>query len=53
MEIPALLADVTPEWLTAALGTEVIGVEMNRIGEGEGFTGQVGHVSIAYGGESD
>jgi aminoglycoside phosphotransferase (APT) family kinase protein len=45
-EIPIALADLTPGWLSGALGREVTGVEMEPIGEGVGIVGQLARVHL-------
>jgi len=51
MHIPALLDEITTGWLSQALGYEVKNLEIQAIGTGEGFTGQVARISLDYGGE--
>lgn len=55
LPIPAVLDDVTPEWLTAALRAsgalreaKVASVSAELIGAGEGFLGQVGRLAPTY-----
>lgn len=56
--IPGRLADLSPEWFTATLrqcgaldaSCSVTGIEVAQLGEGEGFLGELGRVSLTYGG---
>lgn len=47
LSIPLRLDDLTPEWLTAALGHEVTGVTFDPIGEGIGIVGQLSRLHLA------
>ncbi|MAT19728.1 MAG: hypothetical protein CL419_00980 [Acidimicrobiaceae bacterium] len=53
MDIPALLNEVTPQWLTDALGHTVTSVAVDQIGKGEGFTGQVARLDLTYDGATE
>ena len=44
--IPELITELTPEWLSAALGHEVTSVEMESIGEGVGIVGQLARLQL-------
>ena len=44
--VPQRLEDLTPEWLSAAMETEVSGVEMESIGEGVGIVGQLARLRL-------
>jgi hypothetical protein len=52
--IPSSIADITPEWLTAvftesgASPVAVTAVEVSRIGEGVGFTGEIHRIALSY-----
>jgi hypothetical protein len=46
VRVPAGPEDVTPEWLTSVLRTEVATAEWQTIGQGFGFTGLVGRVTM-------
>lgn len=51
--IPETPADLTPEWLTAALShggptTQVTGARWERVGQEYGFTGLVGRIHLRY-----
>ena len=54
-EIPALLDELTPEWLTATLrerallrDARVTAVSRERLGEGAGFVGQIARLSLSF-----
>ena len=49
---PQSLTDVTVDWMAAALGVELNGIDVCRIAEGHGFMGQLGRVTL-YSGESN
>ncbi|MCC6267793.1 MAG: phosphotransferase [Dehalococcoidia bacterium] len=57
LRIPAGVNSVTPDWLTAALGTvlapgsRVRAVDSTRIGEGSGFLGELARMKLAYEGD--
>ena len=58
--IPATLAGMTPDWLTAVLhesgalaGERVVSARWERIGQEYGFTGLVGRVRLGYSGGRD
>jgi len=44
--IPGQLSDLTPEWLTGVMGSEVTAVEMDSIGEGVGIVGQLARLRL-------
>jgi Phosphotransferase enzyme family len=46
VRLPAGPEDVTPEWLTSVLHTDVATAEWQTIGQDFGFTGMVGRVSM-------
>ncbi len=52
--IPASVEDITPEWLSGVFAESgvspvaVTGVEISRIGEGVGFTGEIHRISLSY-----
>lgn len=54
--IPSRLADLTPEWLTSALrgcgsldgDASVAAFEVQQLGEGEGFLGELGRIRLTY-----
>ena len=48
--VPVEVDDLSPEWLSAALGDGVVvsGVESTRIGEGVGFIGQIHRLALTY-----
>ena len=55
LPIPRSLDEITPDWLTAALRRSraireaaVSGLDVQLIGEGEGFLGQVGRITPTY-----
>lgn len=48
IDVPRTLADITPEWLSYALDTTVIGVDINPIAEGEGFMGRLARLRLTY-----
>ena len=55
MDIPRIIDDITPEWLTAALHSgdkpqtaRVESIHVEPIGQGMGFTGEVAHISVKY-----
>jgi hypothetical protein len=60
MEIPTTFDEVTPQWLTDALhasgdlppSARVIAREVERIGEGVGFVGQIGRMRLSYDAEA-
>jgi hypothetical protein len=45
-EIPMALTDLTPEWLSGVMGSEVTGVEMDPVGEGVGIVGQLARLRL-------
>jgi hypothetical protein len=47
-DVPRTLDDLTPAWLSDALGAEVAGVHVTPIAEGEGFMGRLGRVALTY-----
>ena len=57
--IPERLDDLTPEWLTGVLreqghlaeGGEVVAVEREMLGEGEGFMGTIARLQLSYEGD--
>lgn len=57
LTIPAGVAAVTPEWLTLALGdalapgSRVASMDLQRIGEGVGFLGELARVRLSYAGD--
>ena len=59
IEIPHGLADITPEWLTEALsdadrgGARVSAIEVERIGDGVGFMGEIARLRLAYDGPAE
>ena len=48
VDVPRSLADLTPAWLSAALGAEVASADVTTIAEGEGFMGRLGRVALTY-----
>ncbi len=53
--IPETIAEVTPHWLNEALaddpafgGAEVVGVDHQQLGEGEGFLGDIFRLKLTY-----
>jgi hypothetical protein len=48
VDVPRSLADLTPAWLSAALGAEVVAADVTTIAEGEGFMGRLGRVALTY-----
>jgi hypothetical protein len=56
MRVPARPSELNAEWLSACLrhagvlgaGDRVAGFELERIGEGHGFAGQIGRVALRY-----
>ena len=49
-DIPASLAEVTPQWLADAMGLPVAEIDVDVIGQGQGFVGQLGRVRLTYSG---
>lgn len=47
-DVPRSLDDLTPAWLSEALGAEVEAVHVTPIAEGEGFMGRLGRVALTY-----
>lgn len=47
-DVPRTLADITPEWLSYALDTDVTGVDVTSIAEGEGFMGRLARLHLTY-----
>jgi hypothetical protein len=47
-DVPRTLAELTPAWLSGALGAEVATAEVTPIAEGEGFMGRLGRVALTY-----
>lgn len=43
---PTRLDEITPEWMSAALGKVVEQIEVQQIGQGEGFLGQLARVQL-------
>lgn len=52
-EVPRTLDQLTPAWLSGALGTEVASAQVTAIAEGEGFMGRLGRVALTYAEGSD
>jgi hypothetical protein len=59
-DIPTRLDELGTDWLTAALtesgllrGAKVSDIELQRIGEGEGFIGVVARLRLGYDGDAD
>lgn len=52
-EVPRTLDQLTPAWLSAALGADVESAEVTPIAEGEGFMGRLGRVALTYAGGVD
>jgi hypothetical protein len=56
MPVPGGPADLTPQWMTAALQTSlpdhpaVVALDWESVGSGLGFTGQVARVALSYAG---
>ena len=50
-DVPRQLADLTPEWLSFALGAEVTAADLTPIAEGEGFMGRLARVVPTYAGD--
>jgi hypothetical protein len=50
--IPESLAAVTPDWLADAMRLPVVGLDLQVIGQGEGFLGQLGRVALRYGADA-
>ena len=48
-DVPRTLADLTPEWLSEALDTDVVAAAVQPIAEGEGFMGRLARVTPSYG----
>jgi hypothetical protein len=44
--VPTILDEITPAWLSGALGTVVEEVDVHQIGQGEGFLGQLARVKL-------
>jgi hypothetical protein len=51
MNVPATIADITPEWLSDALGQPVTAMTTEPIGVGVGLVGQLYRVRMEGGGE--
>ncbi|MEA3054604.1 MAG: hypothetical protein QOD30_36, partial [Actinomycetota bacterium] len=49
--VPTSLADITPDWMSEALGAPVDGVDVERIAVGEGFTSHIARVAITARGD--
>lgn len=47
-DVPRTLEDLTPAWLSAAVGAEVAAAHVTTIAEGEGFMGRLGRVQLTY-----
>ncbi|HVF32774.1 MAG TPA: phosphotransferase [Acidimicrobiales bacterium] len=47
-DVPRSLADLTPGWLSAALGAEVVDADVTTIAEGEGFMGRLARIALTY-----
>lgn len=47
--VPASLAEVTPQWLASTTGWPIESIGVSVIGQGEGFLGQLARVSLTYG----
>jgi hypothetical protein len=47
--VPTTLDDVTPAWLGEVLGSPVASVDLDVIGVGAGFVGQLARVHLGYG----
>src|SRR4051794_13908230 len=50
LTVPTTLDDVTPAWIGGALGVAVATVDLEVIGVGAGFIGQLARVRLGYGG---
>jgi hypothetical protein len=48
-DVPRTLADLTPAWLSFALGTDVVDASVSPIAEGEGFMGRLARIEPTYG----
>ena len=48
LPIPATIDDLTPEWLSVALGINVRSATQERIGEGVGIVGELARVRLEY-----
>jgi len=51
MNVPATIADVTPEWLSDALGRPVTAISIEPVGVGVGLVGQLYRVQLEGGGD--
>jgi hypothetical protein len=47
-DVPRQLADLTPDWLSEALGAEITATEVTPIAEGEGFMGRLARLQPTY-----
>jgi aminoglycoside phosphotransferase (APT) family kinase protein len=47
LDLPTVLDELTPAWLTSALGWQVDLVQCTQIAQGEGFIGQLGRLTLA------
>jgi hypothetical protein len=52
-DVPRTLDQLTPEWLSGALGAEVVDARVTPIAEGEGFMGRLGRVALTYAGGAE
>ena len=53
LALPATIDDLTPDWLSAALGVHVTEAHQERIGEGIGLVGELARVHLTYAGPCD
>jgi aminoglycoside/choline kinase family phosphotransferase len=52
LEAPVTIDDVTPAWLSAAIGATVASVKVEPIGAAVGFLGQLARMHLAYAGDA-
>jgi len=60
MYIPTAFDEITPQWLTETLrasgdlpaGASVVSRDVERLGEGVGFVGQIGRLRLSYSGDA-
>jgi hypothetical protein len=52
MTIPAALDELTPQWLSEALGEEVVSVEIEPVGQGVGILGLLARLRLTYADEA-
>lgn len=52
-DVPRRLDELTPDWLSSALGATVTDVSVTPIAEGEGFMGRLARLTLAYADDPD